>query len=476
MTMKKYMIVSLLLLFAAGVFAQTNGELDKYRRNALGEAMVYHSEDTFGVEIFEAFEAIPISDKYDDHNVGLRVVPNDSIPNVRKKSKGLVKAKYGKTLTPADIRLNAEALENILNKAEVAKFMVAKWFGWDMDQLESLSPETATFNMKLIQDRGQYNASDLDVALASRTARGLAAISDAGEELLGNSFFLVNDMTYVTAEEKAAAAKIAMNVIGGIFDAVFGTNVGANTAKLAGDIADSFTGFTVKTHSYLFQLQWNDSIASIFYNNYYTETPDADKIMAFLMDTSTFRVKYVAHEYEFDAKSTLKGKYDRSELVKMVCTRSIDKNIAALGKAYEDFKVKVPVYEIVYNEKGKMIGYAAKIGLKEGISEKSTFQVIQRVTDPQTNRTKYRYVATMKPVKDKIWDNRYNAVLEEAAGSELTYTLFKKTAGAEILPGMLIIEGKYKKANEEKVKAPKADKKSKKAVEAEPAAEPATEG
>ncbi len=450
MNMKKQLIISLLLLSVTGVFAQTNGQLDKYRRNSLGEAMVYHSEDTFGVQIFEAFESIPVSDKYDDHNVGLRVVANDSISGVKKKANGLIKAKYGKTLTPADIRKNAEALEGVLNQGEVAKFMVAKWFGWNMDSLEYMTPENATFNMRLIQDRGQYNASDLDVALASRTARGLAAISDAGEELLHNTFFLVNDITYVTAEEKAAVAKATMSVLGGVFDAVFGTNLGASTAKLAGDIADSFTGFTVKTHSYLYQLEWNDSIAAIFYDSYYTEEPNAEKIMAFLMDTSTFKMKYVAHEYEFDAKSTLKGKYDREELVKMVCTRSIDKNIAALGKAYEDFKVKVPVYEIVYNDHGKVLGYSAKIGLKEGMTDKSTFQVIQRITDPQTNKTKYRYVATLKPEKGKIWDNRYNAVLEQSEGSELTATLFKKVSGGEILPGMLIIEGKYKKAAEPK--------------------------
>ncbi len=446
--MKRYSILSLLLLCAVGVFAQNNGQLDKYRRNALGEAMVYHSEDTFGVEIYEAFEAIPVSDKYDDHNVGLRVVVNDSIPNVKKKSRGLVKAKYGKTLTAQEVRMNGEALEKLLNRAEIAKFMVAKWFGWDMDNLENMSVETATFNMDLVQERGQYNASDLDVSLASHTARGLAAISDAGEELLGNTFFLVNDMTYVTAEEKAAVAKATMAVLGGIFDALTGGDSGAQTAKLTAEIADSFPGFTVKTHSYLFQLQWNDSVAAIFYENYYTAKPDPDKIMAFLMDTSTFKLKYVAHEYEFDGKSSPKGKYEREELVKMACTRSIDKNIAALQLAYEDFKVKVPVYQIVYNDKGKPLGYAVKIGMKEGITEKSTFQVLQCSVDPNTNRTKYHAVATMKPVKGKTWDNRYNAVTEQAEGSELTYTLFKKVAGGEILPGMLIIEGKYKKAKE----------------------------
>lgn len=451
----------ILLLASVGVFAQTNEELT-YRRNALAEAMIYHSEDTFGRNIQEAFEAIPISDKYDDHSVGIRIIDNDYIPNVRKKSHGLVKAQFGKSLNKEDVRLNGEMLERILNNADCAKWMVARWFGWDRAYIESLQADTEmpteirdsllldamTMNMRLIQQRGQYNASDLDVMLAGHTARGIAALSDAGEELIGNTFMLVNDITYVTTEERAAVAKLTMNIIGGVLDAFTGGQGGRDMAKTGGQIADSFTGFTVRTHSYLYQLDWNDSIAAIFYDRYYTDTPNREKALAFLEDSTSFRVKYVAHEYEYDGKAELKGKYDRSELVKTICARSIDKNIAALQLAYEDFKVKTPVYEIVTNDKGKVLGYSAKIGLKEGITEQSKFQVIERVIDPATQTSTYKHIADLKPVKGQIWDNRYNAVVEDAKDANLNATLFKKTGGGEILPGMLIIEGKYKKVTQ----------------------------
>ena len=443
--MKKLYLSVVLMLAAVALNAQSAGELQQYRRSSLAEMMIYHSEDEFGKEIYEAFTAKPESDKYDDHNFGLNVIDNDSIPNVTKNSHGLIKAQMGKVLNAQDVKKNAQALEDIINDAEVAKVMVGKWFGLDFDNFDI---ETATFNMDLISQRGQYNASDLDVALAQQTARGVAALSDAGEELLGSTFLLISDMTYVTAEEKAAVAKAVMSVLGGIADAFLGTSTGSDMAKLGGDIADSFTGFTVKTHSYLYQLEWNDSIAAIFYNNYYTAKPNPEKILAFLNDPTTFRMKYVAHEYEYNDKNVLVGQYDRKELVKMVCTRSIDKNIAALQLAYEDFKVKTPVYEIETNDKGKITGYRAKIGLKEGISEKSKFQVIQRIIDPETGKTKYKFVAAIKPKKGQIWDNRYNAVTEKAEGSELTATTFQKVSGGEILPGMLIIEGKYRKVTE----------------------------
>ena len=435
--------IAILLLLACASVAQAQESLS-YRRNSLATVLVYHPEDAFGPEIYKAFDSLPIPDKYDDHTIeGARVIDNSTIWGVQKRDSGYFKATYGHQLSASELQKNAQFTENLLNEAGIGKKMVAKWFG-----LEGESVEDATFNTRLIQTRGQYNATDVDVALALQTTRGLASLSDAGEELLHNTFVLVNDITYVTAEQEAEAAKTAMNVIGGLLDAFTGGTSGRDLANAAGKIADSFTGFKVKTHSYLYQLEWNDSIAAIFYQFHYTGTPDPVKVQAFLDDKTTYRLKYVAHEYEFDKKSVLKGRYSRTELVRTICARSMDKNIVALAKQYEDFKVKTPVYSVLTNERGKIEGYAAKIGMKEGITESSKFQVVQRYYDPETGKTTYKYVATVKPKKGKIWDNRYNAVLEQADGATLPYTTFTKTAGGEILPGMLLIEGKYRKVTE----------------------------
>lgn len=435
--------IAILLLLACATLAQAQESLS-YRRNSLATVLVYHPEDEFGPEIYKAFDSLPIPDKYDDHTIeGARVIDNSTIWGVQKRDSGYFKATYGHQLSASELQKNAQFTENLLNEAGIGKKMVAKWFG-----LEGESVEDATFNTRLIQTRGQYNATDVDVALALQTTRGLASLSDAGEELLHNTYVLVNDITYVTAEQEAEAAKTAMNVIGGLLDAFTGGTSGRDLANAAGKIADSFTGFKVKTHSYLYQLEWNDSIAAIFYQFHYTGTPDPVKVQAFLDDKTTYRLKYVAHEYEFDKKSVLKGRYSRTELVRTICARSMDKNIVALAKQYEDFKVKTPVYSVLTNERGKIEGYAAKIGMKEGITESSKFQVVQRYYDPETGKTTYKYVATVKPKKGHIWDNRYNAVLEQADGATLPYTTFTKTAGGEILPGMLLIEGKYRKVTE----------------------------
>ncbi len=447
---KKSQIVSKAIFRTSLMIATLLGSLSlyaeqtlSYRRNALATMLVYHPEDEFGLEIFKAFDSLPMPDKYDAHQTRWRVIDNSEVVGVQRKDTGYYKATYGHALSASELQKNARYTENLLNSEQMGNALVAQWFN-----LQGDSVSNAVFSTDVIAERGQYNASDVDVAVALHTTKGLATLSDAGEELIGQTFVLVNDITYVTAEQEAEATKVAFAVIGGLLNGLMGGNTGTDLAKSVGEIADSFTGFKVKTHSYLYQLVWNDSIASIFYENYYTATPNPEKINAFLDDTTTFRLKYVAHEYEFDKKSVLKGQYERSELCRTICARSMDKNIVALAKQYEDFKVKTPIYSVLYNDKGQISGYAAKIGMKEGITDASKFQVVERRLDPETGKTTYKYIATVKPVKNKVWDNRYNAVKEQASGSDLTYTTFKKVSGGEILPGMLLIEGKYRKVTE----------------------------
>ncbi len=417
----------------------------EYDRSSLAMCMIYHSEDEFGAAIDSAYHAMPFPDKYDDHSIGVSRIDNSYFVGVQKGNKtGLIKAEYGKKLNAKDLEKNAAALEKLINDNRIANYMLAKWFGlYDGDGI---------CNMDLVYYRGQYNATELDVAMANQTSRAKSIIDDSGMELIGNTYLLVNDMTYATAEERAQAAKVALSVLGGLFDAVMGTDIGRTVANVGGAIADGFTGFAVKNHSYLFRLNWNEELRNIFETEYWMSEPDPAKLDKFLKD-ERFTMKYVAHEYECSEKTVAKGKkVDREKLIKMVCTRSIDKNIAALQLQYEDFKVKTPVYEEVFNEKGKSIGYAVKIGLKEGISDNSTFQVVRKEEDPETKKVKYRYIATLKPVKGKVWDNRFMAAEDDdnkdKDAAALTYTLMKKTAGGQVLPGMLVIEGKYSKVTE----------------------------
>ena len=81
----------------------------------------------------------------------------------------------------------------------------------------------------------------------------------------------------------------------------------------------------------------------------------------------------------------------------------------------------------------------APIGMKEGITVDSKFEVLEALKD-ENGKTSYKRVGVIKPVPGEIWDNRYMAVEEGAVGAKLGVTTFKKVNGKDFYPGMLIRE------------------------------------
>ena len=80
----------------------------------------------------------------------------------------------------------------------------------------------------------------------------------------------------------------------------------------------------------------------------------------------------------------------------------------------------------------------AKIGLKEDIDEKTKFEVLETIED-DNGIIRYKRVGIIRPVKGKIWDNRFMAEFEEEnEGSTLTVTEFEVVSGSGFYPGMLL--------------------------------------
>ncbi len=434
-----YIIAAALLLSVSAVAQEAmKHDITPYYRNALTQMMVYHAEDEFGYDVYEIFKNLPALEKFDRHDLSYRVIDNSKVKNVKGKDTGFHRMQYGGSmvLTAAEKQKNADAMLQLLNDAQIGKRMIAKWF-----DLKGENANDATFSTKLLESRSDYNATVQDAEMARFTAEGVNVLKAISEELISHSFVLVSDMTYITAEDRAESAKVALNIIGGIMDAFTGKNYGERMAQTAGDIADSYTGFKVWTHSYLFQLVWNDSIANIFYDKYYTETPDPAKIKAFLADNSSFRLTYLGEEDAKAEKTQKVGKYSRSGLLELITRRSIDSNVAKLQSAYEDFRIKTPIAAVEYDTKGKLVGYRALVGLKEGVSENRAYEVLEMKMNNK-GKIVYNRVATLKPINNKIWDNRFNALLENDVDVVTEGTIFKLqgTATKQIVPGMLIRE------------------------------------
>jgi len=372
---------------------------EKYRRSSLYSVLIKHAEKEFCPEIVEVFNSIPIPDKFDNHNLNVRVV-NAYVPPQLQNNKELQK----------------QNIETFLAQNNIGRRLIAKWFNRDKD--------AGSFDVNLVAERGHYNASILDIQIANNSTVGFDLLSDAGKELIGNTFIIVNDIRYLDNVEEEYMGN------------VFGRMCKAVTSK---NVAD----FEINITSYLYRLDWTYEIESTFYNNYWfdKDSENNNKKAEFDNDNRTFTIKYFGSQTVVsNGKTTERGINTnadeasiKQELIKKVCTRAIDKSIVQLQQTYDEFKVKTP---LISTEPIK-----AYIGRKEGVAEDNKYEVLEKNGDKNGN-TFYKRVGIIQPINGKIWDNRYLAVEEGFDGAELGATEFVKISGGDFYRGMLIREMK----------------------------------
>ncbi len=375
----------------------------KYRRISLYTVMIDKPDLPYGNEIKRNFESSPIPDKFNDHNLGKRVYNLGELPS---------KDQLGN--------------EDLLNA--IARDMVAKWFN---------RSAKGGFNMNLVKERGSYDASALDVATAKASQRGLDLLSDAGEELIGKTFVLINEFRYTNKEEVAKKANSWLNIAGAIGDYA-GVSNASTVASLVGTGATiAGKGYIVKTNAHLYQLVWDEETAAKFYNDYWADdkTITKEKKKAF-DECKIFKLKYIGTDNSWaDVQSTVFTNKKEEQLVERAAIKSIDNVIVKLQKNHDEFKTKTPIYTVD--------PISAKIGLKEGLSKKSVFDVIEQQID-ENGKTKYVQVGTVKvDTNYPIWDNQYGAS-EDNPDSSADRTYFKKVRGKDFFPGMLLVQRKGK--------------------------------
>ena len=280
--------------------------------------------------------------------------------------------------------------------------------------------------MNLIKERGYYDASILDISKAKSSARGLTLIADAGQELIDNTFILVNDSRYTNKEEVAAVAKSIFSSIAELTGTSYITQLGGET------VVDTFgKGFVVATNSHLFKLVWDEETQNRFYTELWADdkTITPEKKAAF--DNATFfQLDYIGTDKSYaDVQSTSMTSKTNEELIGKATVKSIDNVITKLQANYDIFKTKTPLYSAE--------PLCAKIGLKEGLTKKTKFEVLeQQVNDDGS--TKFVQVGVVKvDTKYPIWDNRF-AADEDNSQQVDTKTYFKPVKGKEFYAGLLL--------------------------------------
>jgi hypothetical protein len=389
------------LMCATALWGQSASDFE-YRRSSL--AMVLVDFYNFGAKdtIVQVWNEYPFPDKYDKHDIPFKIA---SLGNESLDPKGIAELVTGKTNIQAKI-------DSVIEAEHIGRQLVEKWFNRSDD---------GKFNMELIQQRGHYNASELDAAIAQQTARGKAALADAGEELLNNTFVSFTQFMFFNNELVSAIIREAA------YKAVEGQNALVQLgAKKAADILYDKTkeGKTLFSKTWLYKLVWNEEVAATFYNVW--DNPDE-------FDKLDFKLELIG--VQSNSSIVLFALSGAIDAIKKVEVRNIDNVYAELQKKYDVFKPKVPVLTAPEP-------LTAQIGMKEGLDGGEKFEVLEMTQDPETGRTKYVRIGTTTADKKLVWDNRYNggetpeSEVKDKDGNPITATHFKKVGKAQ--PGMLL--------------------------------------
>lgn len=373
----------------------------KYRRSSLYTLMINDPNRLHANVIYDAFGNAELPNKFNDHNIG---------PYLIEGTGGL--------------KDQTSHLNRYLTTNNVARSLIAKWFNRD---------EQGNFNMSLVAKRGMYDASAMDKIIANSAERGNAMLADAGEELIGKTFVIINDYKYTNKEEVVAKAKKVSGFAKMAAAYVPGGSAITNTLDVAETAATvAGKGYVVKTTSYLYRLVWDEEAAAIFYNNYWTDknNPDPAKVSAF-NNANEFKLQLIGFQSAWaDVQSTIFTNKSEQDLIRMATIKATDKAIAKLAVKYEEFRTKTPLYSTE--------PLAAKIGLKEGLEKGDKFEVLEQTINEE-GKTEYKRKGIIKV--DEVWDNSLSIeeMEELKKQGKLTgnqYTTFK--GAGNYYPGMLI--------------------------------------
>ncbi len=391
------------LLFAQNQAGSDYGATETYRRSSLCLILLTHKGTQYANQMEQQFSQIPLPERYNDHNLTVRVF-----------------SVYGNQ--------SRKDIDNKLYSNNVAKDLVKKWFNYD--------PYSGTMNMELIHQRGGYNASYEDLLRAENTERGVALLSEEGDELLQNTFVLVCDMDYY---DKAQTGQLLSGLLAassymldayaqeqyrkGDTDAAVYSDLGSTLAMSGAVVASDMGGFAVNMKAYLYRLKWNDELKEKMYSEYWSDdsypmSERMDRKSKFESDRTNFGLEYIGMYRERSARTVFKSQNDLNKVIREVCAATINKGIENLAKNYPVFKPKTSFY----CDGSRLYAY---IGTKEGVKTNSKYEILE--TQKKKGEITYKRVGVAVPTA--VWNNSKINFSSETDYSQYQGTAFMLSKG-----------------------------------------------
>jgi len=400
--MKRIFPFSCLILLTTLAFGQNASEAGKkvksnepathYDRLSLTYMLLDFGSGNYYSMLKQSFPQLKTDDKYDDNSIRQTMLPS---PVSREETLN----SFSVDLRTADIVSNK--LKDALVKNHIANAVIAKWFSRKDD---------GSFGVELLQQRGLYNATDADVAAANASKLGKAKLMDAGEGLLNNSFIIVFDVNDLIDMEESY-------------------NRLQKNSKTP--ISRTKNGFQAKVSAYVYKINFNDTINTIFWNDLWANPTDADLARRKVkFDNYNFPVTYYtrtttmveASQYNPGQALAPKVQATPDQLMLKLLREGVNNNLASIEYKLEEFKVKAAIFSTHPIE--------AKIGKKEGLKTDHryfVYEMEQNSSGKITAKKKGVIRATQH-----ITDNR-----TVSTGKSKT-SRFYQVAGGRLDEGMLL--------------------------------------
>ena len=362
--MKYLFVVPALVLLAITLQAQNTIESAKkaksyvsseYNRNSVTLVGLNFGEN-LNNEIYQQFEKLEVPEKFYDNTLDNKILK----PGIARES-------------VSDIlnQLDTDAVSAWLNENKVGQKILSTWFNRQPD---------GSFNVEVLKERGLFNANDNEFMIASASKRGESSLMDMGMQLVNQSYIIVFDF-YNTISMKDYYTK---------------NEIPADKQIL--------NGFRSALKTYLYKLDFNDSVAATFFQNYWTGANDSQKdtkITAF--ENAGFPFVFVSKQHheltgtQYNPGHSLapEKQLSQSELLLKMVQTGLESAVNSIEKQNQEFRVKAMVSSV------KPI--SAKIGKKEGLKFDQRYFVLENRS--RKNGTIYsKRVGVVKSMK--VIDNR----------------------------------------------------------------------
>jgi hypothetical protein len=380
--MKKILFVFFVLAIAMFVNAQYIGKTvnTKYLRSSL-TTLFFQPETSQENIILTRFKELPVISKFDDNKIEFPYFNGSGLSEADKIAK----------------------IQRYVQQA--ANPILAKW--WNRDA-------NGDFNTEFVAKRGGFSAIDADVIQAK--ASSMNRIEMIGADLIDKSYVFVYDITDLLTMEQVYDRTDAS-----------GRKYNSNYKPVKRDDE----GYEVTYTVYAYRLVFNDSVSSVFYNNYWTDAKNHNAQKAASWSTATFPMIYktrlsatVRSSQPKDPQSSVylsKKKKTMTELLQDVAALIQTNSVDGLGMRLKDFKAKVSVF--------KTKPLSAKLGTKESLYLDQRFFIYEIEQDLKGNQKKVRMgVARVKEIADN----------NTMASGTTKPSVFQQQGGRKLYEGMLM--------------------------------------